>query len=92
MPCVTQDSKLNMQNKQTSIAEARGASPWAPAQGKGLPQVCCSPSAEEKVHLQSILTPPNNKVINKAVKYLPVHLCLIRAYSASTLEWQQSLH
>lgn len=82
MLSVTQDSELNMQSKQSSVAEGRGASSRAP--------VCCVPSAEQRVHLQSILIPPNNKVINRAVKYLLFHLCLIRAYSASTLEWQQS--
>ena len=45
---------------------------------------------EETVHLQSILTPPNNEVITKAVEYLSFHLCLIRAASASNVLWNGS--
>ena len=47
-------------------------------------------SGGDRVHLQSILTPPNKGVINKAEGYRAFHLCLIRAASASYVFWNSS--
>lgn len=48
------------------------------------------PSGEERVHLESILTPPNKEVINEVGESQPFHLCLMAAASASNVFWNSS--